>query len=83
MWLLDTIETYTPPKDWTARPDGSYVRDLVGGESFMAWMHEHRSGGVSFVPRLHLHLCCFLSYVKYKVVILMYLVDDRDGSPEA
>lgn len=47
MLKLYTIGTYAPPKDWTVRPDGSFVRELVGGESFMAWMHEHRSGGVS------------------------------------
>lgn len=35
------------PKEWKALPDGSCARDLVGGEIFMAWMHDQRHGGVS------------------------------------
>ena len=35
------------PRDWRAQSDGSFMRDLVGGEILMEWFHEQRHGGVS------------------------------------
>lgn len=43
----DVRTIVTPPKDWVPNPDGSLTRPLIGAEAFMAWMHDHREGGVS------------------------------------
>lgn len=46
-----SLVTADPPKEWKSLADGSFTRDLVGGEIFMAWMHDQRQGGVSdFYP---------------------------------
>ena len=39
------------PKDWTLTDDGTYTRPLVGGEILMAWAHDMRKGGVSWLLR--------------------------------